>query len=77
MALTIFGVVALTFMMLMYALERRGPRFILAFACGCLLASIYGFLAGTWPFGIVELIWALIALRRWRHTHTHTARTRG
>jgi hypothetical protein len=76
-ALTIFGVVALTFMMLMYALERRGPRFILAFACGCLLASIYGFLAGTWPFGVVELIWALIALRRWQQTHTHTAKTRG
>jgi hypothetical protein len=36
--LTLFGVDALTFMMLMYALERRGQRFILAFACGCLLS---------------------------------------
>jgi hypothetical protein len=66
--LTIFGAAAVTFMMLMYALERRGPRFILAFACGCALSSAYGFLAGTWPFGIVEAIWALIALRRWRTT---------
>ena len=63
--LTAFGVAALTFMMLMYALERRGPRFVLAFACGCVLASVYGFLAGTWPFGVVELLWAAIALRRY------------
>ncbi|HEV2980736.1 MAG TPA: hypothetical protein VGX51_04845 [Solirubrobacteraceae bacterium] len=63
--LTAFGVAALTFMMLMYALERRGPSFVLAFACGCVLASAYGFLAGTWPFGVVELIWSAIALRRY------------
>ena len=64
--LTAFGVIALTFMLLMYALERRGPRFILAFACGCLLSSAYGFLARTWPFGVVEAIWAGVALRRYR-----------
>jgi hypothetical protein len=64
--LTLFGVAALTFMMLMYALERRGRGFILAFACGCVLASVYGFLAGTWPFGLVEAIWAAVALRRFR-----------
>jgi hypothetical protein len=64
--LTAFGVVVLTFMMLMYALERRGPRFIFAFAVGCALSSIYGFLAGTWPFGVVEAIWAVIALHRYR-----------
>jgi hypothetical protein len=63
--LTVFGVVVLTFMMLMYALERRGPRFVLAFAVGCALASSYGFLAGTWPFGVVELIWSGVALRRY------------
>ena len=55
---TAFGVAALTFMMLMYALERRDQRFVLAFALGCLLSSAYGFLAGTWPFGVVELTWA-------------------
>ena len=65
MMLTAFGVVVLTFMMLMYALERRGPVFVLAFAVGCALASLYGFLAGTWPFGGVEAIWAVIALRRY------------
>lgn len=64
--LTLFGAVALTFMMLMYALERRGRRFILAFACGCLLASAYGFLAGAWPFGVIELIWAAVAAHRYR-----------
>jgi hypothetical protein len=64
--ITAFGVAALSFMMLMYALERRGPGFVLAFACGCLLSSAYGFLAGTWPFGVVEAIWAVIAVRKYR-----------
>ncbi|HEV7584563.1 MAG TPA: hypothetical protein VGO14_02165 [Solirubrobacteraceae bacterium] len=62
--LTAFGVTALTFMLVMYTLEGRDPRFILAFAFGCALSSTYGFLAGTWPFGAVEAIWAGIALRR-------------
>jgi hypothetical protein len=64
-ALTAFGVIALTFMMTMYGLERRGRRFVLGFAVGCVLSSAYGFLAGAWPFGFVEFIWAGIALRRW------------
>ena len=59
--ITAFGVVALTFMMVMYALEPRDRRFILAFALGCALSSAYGFLAGAWPFGVVEAIWSLIA----------------
>jgi hypothetical protein len=63
--LTGFGVAVLTFMMLMYALERRGPGFVLAFAFGCAGSSAYGFLAGTWPFGVVELLWAGIALRKY------------
>ena len=66
--LTAFGVVVLTFMMLMYALERRGPRFILAFAVGCALSSTYGFLSGAWPFGIVEAIWTVIAVHRYSET---------
>ena len=64
-AVTGFGVVALTFMMVMYALERRSPSFVLAFGAGCLLSSAYGFLSGAWPFGVVELIWSGIALRRY------------
>jgi hypothetical protein len=64
--LTAFGATAVTFMMVMYALERRDRRFVLAFACGCALSSVYGFLAGTWPFGVVEAIWAVVALRRYR-----------
>ena len=63
--LTAFGACAVTFMMLMYALERRGRGFVLAFAVGCALSSSYGFLAGTWPFGVVEAIWSLVALRRY------------
>ena len=52
-------------MMLMYALEHRGPRFILAFALGCALSSSYGFASGVWPFGVVEAIWCVIAVRRY------------
>ena len=55
-------------MMVMYALERRGQVFILAFAAGCVLSSFYGFLSGAWPFGVVELIWAAIAVRRYSET---------
>jgi hypothetical protein len=66
MAVTLYGVAALTFMMVMYALEGRGRRFVLLFALGCLLSSAYGFLSGAWPFGVVELIWSGIALRRYR-----------
>ena len=64
--MTLYGVCALTFMMLMYALEHRGPTFVLLFAIGCVLSSAYGFLAGAWPFGVVELIWAGIASLRYR-----------
>lgn len=64
--LTVFGATAVTFMMVMYALERRHRGFLLAFAGGCLLSSAYGFLAGTWPFGVVEVVWAAIALDRYR-----------
>jgi hypothetical protein len=64
-AVTIYGVVAVTFMMSMYGLERRGATFVALFAVGCVLSSGYGFLAGTWPFGVVELVWSALALRRW------------
>jgi hypothetical protein len=62
--ITIYGVAALTFMMLMYSLEQRGARFVFGFAVGCALSSAYGFLSGAWPFGVVEIIWCAIALGR-------------
>jgi hypothetical protein len=62
--LTLYGVAVLTFMMVMYALERRGRWFIAAFALGCALSSSYGFLSGAWPFGVVEGIWCVIAIDR-------------
>jgi hypothetical protein len=74
--LTLYGACAVTFMMLMYALESRGPSFILAFAAGCVLSSAYGFLSGTWPFGVVELIWSGIAFRRYRALRPARARSR-
>jgi hypothetical protein len=64
MILTAFGATAVTFMVIMYALERRHPWFVVAFAGGCLLSSAYGFLAGAWPFGVVEVVWAGVAVRR-------------
>ena len=63
--LTIYGVCALTFMMVMYALERKHAAFVALFALGCLLSSGYGFASGAWPFGVVEAIWAVIAIRRY------------
>ena len=62
--LTLYGVVVLTFMMVMYSLERRHAAFVLAFAAGCGLSASYGFLSGAWPFGVVEAVWCAIALRR-------------
>ena len=63
--LTLFGATAVTVMMLSYALEQRSAWWVLAFAVACAAASTYGWLAGTWPFGVVEGVWALVALRRW------------
>ena len=68
--LTAFGVLALSFMMVMYALEHRDRRYLLAFAAGCALSSSYGFLTGTWPFGSVEAVWTAVALRRWAGSST-------
>ena len=65
-ALTVFGLIAVSAMLASYALEERSPWFVLAFAVACAMASVYGFLQGAWPFGVVEAIWSLVALRRWR-----------
>ncbi len=65
-ALTLFGLVAVSLMLVCYALEARSPWFVFGFAIACALGSAYGFLQGAWPFGIVEAIWSLVALRRWR-----------
>jgi hypothetical protein len=63
--LSLFGLFAVAAMMTCYALEHRSPWFILAFAFACVLASVYGFLQGAWPFGIVEAVWSAVAVRRW------------
>jgi hypothetical protein len=62
---TVYGVAALSFMMLMYWLEYRGPLFVLGFAAGCGLSSLYGYLSGAWPFGVLEAVWFVIAFRRY------------
>jgi hypothetical protein len=63
--LTSFGLFAVSAMLVTYALEKRSHWFILAFALSCWLGSAYGFMQGAWPFGIIEAIWGLVALRRW------------
>ncbi len=74
-SLSIFGLLAVTAMLVFYALEERSPWFVLAFAGACVLASVYGFLQGAWPFGIIEAIWALVAMRRWHLRAQKTADT--
>jgi hypothetical protein len=64
-ALTVFGLVAVTLMLVFYALEKRSRWYTLAFAAACVLGSVYGFLQGAWPFGLVEAVWSLVAVRRW------------
>jgi hypothetical protein len=64
--LTLFGLFAVTSMVVCYALESRSHWFGLGFAGACALGSVYGFLQGAWPFGLVEAIWSVVALNRWR-----------
>jgi len=64
-SLTLFGLFAVTAMVVTYALENRSHWFVLGFAFSCVLGSIYGFLQGAWPFGLVEGIWSVIAIRKW------------
>jgi hypothetical protein len=68
--LTLFGLFGVTAMLVTYALEERSAWFILGFALACALGSVYGFLQGAWPFGVVEAIWCLVALRRWYRAHS-------
>jgi hypothetical protein len=63
--LSAFGLFAVTAMLVSYALEKRSHWFILAFAASCALGSVYGFLQGAWPFGVVEAAWSVVAIRRW------------
>jgi hypothetical protein len=72
-ALTWFGFLSLAGAMVCYALEERSHWYGLGFAVGCVLGSIYGFLIGAWPFGVVEAIWTVIALRRWHESRKPAA----
>ena len=68
--LTLFGLFAVTAMLVTYALEKRSSWYIFGFAIACMLGSAYGFLQGAWPFGVIEAIWSLIALKRWHSVRT-------
>lgn len=64
--LTLFGLIAVAAMIVCYALEGKSRWFVLAFALSCVLGSIYGFLQGAWPFGLLEAVWAVVAAKRWQ-----------
>ena len=65
-ALTLYGVVAVVSMLVLYTLEPRHAGFVLAFAGACVASSVYGFLQGAWPVGVVEAVWSVVAVARWR-----------
>jgi hypothetical protein len=71
--LTAFGLLAVTAMLICYTLEKRSTWFTLAFAGSCGLGSVYGFLQGAWPFGVIEAIWALVAVRRWQNGRSRSS----
>lgn len=64
-SLTAFGVASVSAMLVFYALEARARMFVLAFALACWAAAAYGWLAGVWPFSVVEGIWGFVALGRY------------
>lgn len=66
--LTAFGLFSVTIMLIFYALEERSHWFILCFAVSCAMASLYGFLQGAWPFGLIEIAWTIVVLKKWLHT---------
>jgi len=66
--LTLLGLFAVTAMLVCYAMEDRSPWLILGFAAACILGSAYGFIQGAWPFGVVEAVWSVVAVQRWRRT---------
>ena len=70
MVVTVYGVSVLALRMIFYALEGRHRHFVLAFGICCILSSIYGFISGVWPFGIVKLAWSMVAFRRWTKSRT-------
>ncbi len=75
--LTFYGAVVVTLMMLCYAFEGRSAWFTLAFAFSCLASSLYGWLSGTWPFGVVEIIWGAVAFQKWVQLHRTAKARRG
>jgi hypothetical protein len=70
-ALTLFGVTAVSIMLICYAFERRSPWFTFGIATACIAAAIYAVLQGAWPFAVLEGLWAIIAYSRWWHDRSH------
>jgi len=70
MTATVFGVVAVSTMMIAYALEERFHSFVLVFAVASLSASLYAVLIEAWPFVVIEALWSAVAIRKWSNSKT-------
>ncbi len=65
--LTMYGSIVLAVMMIFYIMESRSYKYTLLFAIACFFSSSYGFLSGVYPFGVIEFIWGIFALNRFRN----------
>lgn len=63
--LNILGAIAVTVMMMAYIGEDKSSKYTFLFAISCIGASAYGWVSGTWPFGVIEAVWAAFAFRKW------------
>ena len=63
--LTIFGLFAVTAMLVFYALEKRSHWFILAFAGSACSARPMDFFKAPGRSVLVEAVWSVVAVRRW------------
>lgn len=65
MSIEIFGAIAVSSMVICYALEKKSHYFVLGFSISCSAAALYAFLIQSWPFAVIEMVWSIIAARRW------------
>lgn len=67
-AVQLFGTVAVSAMVICYALEARGAHFVLLFAGACAASSLYAAFIAAWPFAVVEAVWTGVAVARWHRS---------
>jgi hypothetical protein len=63
--LAAFGLLAATGILVWCTFWSRSPFIALAVVAMCVLASITRFMHDAWLLGVMEAVWAVIAIRRW------------